>query len=304
MSESTLLDSIPQPRFESATVAVAAPGLGSGNWSGAPSAWATDYTVYLAYRLRRPVHEGRGHAVVVAASTDGVAFEPCVVLHKDAFGAASLERPALVQLSDGRWRLYVSCATPGTAHWWIDAVDAARPEDFDPARRRTVLPGDEATAVKDPVVSVDGAGWMLWVCCHPLQDPHATDRMSTRFATSDDGLAWTIRPGDAIAPSPGTWFGRGARVTSVLRLGHRWVAYFDGRASATENAEERTGLAVGTEPGCFEPEEAGPVWASPHGSGSLRYLSVLALRGGGYRLYFEAATEDGGHALFTQLVET
>lgn len=296
------INSIPEPRVESATLAIAAPDLGSGNWSGAPSAWATEESYHLAYRLRRPVSEERGHAVVVATSVDGVEFEPCVVLHKEDFGAASLERPALVQMPDGRWRLYVSCATPGTAHWWIDAIDAARPEDFDPAHRQTVLAGEDGIAMKDPVVKVDGDRWMLWVCCHPLADPAATDRMSTRFATSADGLMWALRRGDAVAPSPGTWFSRGTRIADVLELGGYWVAYFDGRASADENAEERTGIAVGTEPGRFEPQANGPVWTSPDGTGSLRYLSVLRLRGGGYRLYFEAATEDGGHSLFTQLV--
>ena len=47
------------------------------------------------------------------ARTDGVAFETLAVVEKDAFGAESLERPALVRADDGRWRLYVSCATPG-----------------------------------------------------------------------------------------------------------------------------------------------------------------------------------------------
>ncbi|WP_289032471.1 hypothetical protein, partial [uncultured Arsenicicoccus sp.] len=37
-------------------------------------------------------------------------------LDRESFGAASLERPALVRLDDG-WRLYFSCATPGSKHW-------------------------------------------------------------------------------------------------------------------------------------------------------------------------------------------
>ena len=33
----------------------------------------------------------------------------------------------LLPLPGGGWRLYVSCATPGSKHWWIEALDAADP---------------------------------------------------------------------------------------------------------------------------------------------------------------------------------
>ena len=57
---------------------------------------AVDGAIYLAYRLRRPLGAGRGYAVVVARSHDGVTFETVAELHKDAVGTDSLERPAIV----------------------------------------------------------------------------------------------------------------------------------------------------------------------------------------------------------------
>jgi hypothetical protein len=66
--------------------------------------------------LHRPVGEGRGYATVVDRSSHGVRFEAAVMLDRDRFGSESLERPALVPLDDGAWRLVVSCATPGTKH--------------------------------------------------------------------------------------------------------------------------------------------------------------------------------------------
>src|SRR5687768_6327686 len=102
--------SLPRPpaadRFWSDAEVVLAPDdPRPGAWAGGPSAQLVDGTWWLAYRLRRPVGEGRGFANVVARSTDGVRFTPVVELGKDTFGAESLERPALVHTPEGRWRL-------------------------------------------------------------------------------------------------------------------------------------------------------------------------------------------------------
>jgi len=96
---------------------VPAPAAGAGNWAGAASAVLVDGEFWLAYRVRRPLHEGRGVSVVVARSTDGVLFEPVTEVFRDQFGAESFERPVILQRPDGGWRLYVSCATPATKHW-------------------------------------------------------------------------------------------------------------------------------------------------------------------------------------------
>ena len=109
-----------------------------------------------------------------------------------------------------RWALYLSCATPESKHWWIEALDARTPEGFGRGRRRLVLPGDRAWAVKDPVILRDGPLWHMWVCCHPLQVPGAEDRMVTRHAISRDGLSWTDR-GEVLRGTPGSWDERGAR---------------------------------------------------------------------------------------------
>jgi hypothetical protein len=107
---------LPVPRWTGAAVVVDPPGDGPGNWAGAPSAVLDSGRHHLAYRLRAPLGAGRGIANVVAVSEDGVHFEAVATITKDRFGAESLERPALIFTTDGRWRLYVSCATPGSKH--------------------------------------------------------------------------------------------------------------------------------------------------------------------------------------------
>ncbi|MFI6737777.1 hypothetical protein ACIBI9_33060 [Nonomuraea sp. NPDC050451] len=106
--------------------------MGEGYWAGAPSAVAADGLIYLAHRLRRPVGQGRGYAVVAARSADGERFETLTTVTREQMDAESLERPSLVRLPDGRWRLYLSCATTGTKHWRVEAAD---PAAFDCRRR-------------------------------------------------------------------------------------------------------------------------------------------------------------------------
>jgi len=287
------------PRPDESTVVIAPPGTGPGYWAGAPSAALGDDGIYLAYRLRRPIGVGRGYATTVARSADGVLFETVATIYSDEVGAESLERPGLVRDRDGRWRLYLSCATPGTKHWRIEVLEAAHPAEFDASRRVVVLPGDAKTGVKDPVIRLNGT-WQLWACCHPLADPVGTDQMVTNYATSSDGLAWTWH-GTALRGRPGHWDARGTRISAVWQDGASVVAFYDGRASAAENYEERTGIATGDAPTSLAALGASPAAESPHAGRGLRYLDILELPRGGRRLYYEMTRPDGAHELRTEL---
>ena len=83
--------------------------------------------------------------------------------------------------------------------------------------------------------------------------------------------------------------------------GDRWRAYYDGRATAEDNAEEFTGVAVGDSPDRLV-AQPGPVAVSPWSSHSLRYLSGVRFPDGGLRLYYEASRLDGAHDLRTEYV--
>jgi hypothetical protein len=298
----TIAPDVPALLWGDGEVVIEPPGGGDGAWAGAPSAILVDGVYWLAYRLRLPLGAGRGIANVVASSRDGVHFDTVAVVDKEPFGAESLERPALVRTPEGVWRLYVSCATPGTKHWRIDVLEAAEPAGLTAAVPRTVLPGNAKEGVKDPVVLRDDAGtWHLWASVHPLDTAGAEDRMTTEHYTSSDGIEWVHR-GRALDRLPNRWDSRGVRVTAVLP-GDTVTAWYDGRASAEENWEERTGIATGADLAEFVIDGVAPVAESPYAPGGLRYLSVVTLpHGEGHRLYYEATRSDGAHELRTQLV--
>jgi hypothetical protein len=283
----------PLPGSAPAEVVVPAPGPGPQHWAGAPCAVLDrDGSVLLVYRVRGGQDPGVGRDYnVIARSPDGVRFTPLVILRPDRFGAAMVERAALVPLPHGGWRLYVSCATPGSKAWWIGMVEAADLTGLADAPVRPIFPADARTGYKDPVIHRDPTGWHAWVCCHPLDVPGAEDRMSTAYATSDDGLRWDWH-GTVLTGRPGEWDARGARLTVVLPDGR---AAYDGRATAEENWFERTALAA--------PGPAHELSAIPDSPiVDVRYLEVLALPGGDWRIYYEARLPDGSHELRTELV--
>ncbi|MTD15827.1 hypothetical protein GIS00_17980 [Nakamurella sp. YIM 132087] len=332
-----------------------------GSWVGGPSAVVDGETIVLAYRMRRPVGEGRGFANVIAVSEDGETPRTVAVIDRERHDCDSLERPCLVRTPEGRWRLYISCATVGSKHWRVDLLEADTLEGLPDAPPRTVLAGDPAVvAVKDPVIrwvpGADEAGaagkagaagrasaagraaaagsaaaaegaaaagsagladiaghvvsageqsgtWHLWASCHPLDDPDATDRMTVDHATSTDGIDWTWQ-GTVLTGTAGTWDARGVRPAALLDVADGLLMFYDGRASAAENWEERTGaaLSAGVD-GIFRPVAAAPVFVSPEGSGGLRYLTAVTDPGSGRtRIFYESARTDGGHELRTQLL--
>jgi hypothetical protein len=271
--------SFPLPGMGESVVAIPAPGRGVEHWAGAPSAALDeDGSIVLGYRRRTPDRA----ATIVARSADGERFETVCELERERWDAMSVERPAVVRTADGRWRLYVCLATKGSKHWWIELLEADTLEGLAEADSTTVFPGDETLAVKDPIVQRRNGRWEAWICWHPLDEPGEEDRMYTAFATSGDGIEWQWH-GTMLEPQSGRWDARGARLTAVPPFGG---AAYDGRATKDENWFERTGLIH---------DRDAPVSVA-------RYLDVLPLPNGGYRIYYEWPVPGQAHELRTELI--
>ena len=277
------------PQWENSQLVLYA-AHGTGNWIGAASALIHDDYIYLAYRDRHPVDKGRGNRVYVARSPidNGIHFDTLCAIDKEDMDAESLERPAVDVTPEGNWDLYLSCATYHSKHWRIERLRARHPQDFGAGTRTTIFPGSAAFGIKDPVL-VRGEDLRIWATLHPLAEgDENADQMISVEAYSGEPV---------MVPEPGTWYGRGTRITAAVGE----YAYFDGRASAAENYEERTGMAKWN--GSRYVAVAGPV-SSPFGGGALRYVSAIELPAGKLRLYYESATEYGSHELRTELCVT
>lgn len=274
------------PRWENSELVLPV-AHGAGNWIGAASAFVYGDDIYLAYRDRHPIDKGRGNRAYVARSPidDGVHFETLCTINKEDMDAESLERPALDVTPDREWFLYLSCATFNSKHWRIERLRASRPEDFSARTREVIFPGSAEFGIKDPVI-LRREDLHIWATEHPLTEgDENADKMISVVADTGEPV---------MVPEPGTWYSRGTRITAVVGEN----AYFDGRASAAQNFEERTGLARWD--GSRYVPFAGPV-SSPFGGGALRYVSVATLPHGRLRLYYESATEYGSHELRTEL---
>lgn len=289
------------PNFEKSEVAIAAPGNGPGFWVGGSSAIEVDGTIYIAYRTRQPIELGRGQGVIISKSEDGVHFKELSTVSKESMDAESLERPTLIRTPEGKWRLYLSCATTGTKHWRVELIEADDPAEFITENRRTVMPGDDKWGIKDSVIKLRNGVWHCWATMHPLDIAGAEDRMVSDYATSVDGVEWQWQ-GTCLAPeSENAWDSRGRRITAIHFADEGVIAFYDGRASALENYDERTGLAAGSSPNHFESlSPNNPIGHSPDGK-ALRYLDLVPLASGGYRLYYEVALLNGSHELRTEL---
>ncbi|HYK99283.1 MAG TPA: hypothetical protein VEU77_12910, partial [Candidatus Acidoferrales bacterium] len=257
---------------------IAAPPLsGRGSWAGAPGAWREGSDLFVTYRVRRPPPL-RGYEMHVAVLR-GDRLERLASINKDALGAESIERSALVRVED-EWRLYVSCVDKADRKWRILLLRAAAVDRFDAADAQIALhPGPAGmSAVKDPWLRRVGDEWRMFVsCARRVDDPalHATGdalatglvRSESGLATSADGIAWRWR-NIVFSPSEGGWDRATARLTTAWRAGDGWSAYYDGAASIAENYEERCGLARSPDLVTWERVSAdGPAVGTARGAG-------------------------------------
>lgn len=313
------IDTLFQPFDPEAGTAVITPeGTGKGWWVGAPSVYWDGSAYWLAFRTRRPQPE-RGGLFQIARSSDGESFEVVCSIRKEDIGTSSIERGALLQGDDGRWKLYLSFVDPEDGRWRIDLIEADDPSAFDATQRTPILTAADIAGegIKDPWVCKVGDVWHMIVsyaptpeggidaeAMHGTRDIYntGTSKSLTGLATSEDGLAWTWH-GTILEPSEDGWDAYAARINTVYQQDGTFVGLYDGSKSVEENYEERCGLAVsGDLKSWTRLSTDGPAAGPNGGTGSVRYAE--AVQGPGWvRFYYEYTRQDGSHELHTVLVD-
>jgi hypothetical protein len=290
-------------------------GFETGYWAGAPGVFyaADEPAWYLTYRIRRPrgVAPDRGGEARIARSTDLKNWQDLWSVTKDRFDSASIERCALRKGSDGHWRYFVSYVDPADGRWSVSVLKAATIEQLDAAQAKPVFKAQPLglEGIKDPwIFERDGVFHMFLSVALPT--PRTSARSHSTFdifntgecvsatgrASSRDLDHWQWQ-GVIFAPEKAGWDRYCRRINSLIFLGQHCFGFYDGSASHAENYEEKTGLAVSSDlRGCQSLTEDGPLFTSPHGSGSLRYLDAQ-IAGEEVCLFYEFARADGAHDL-------
>ena len=287
-----------------------------GNWVGAPSIFEMDDILYLTYRIRRPVGEGRGTINRVAKSTNGTDFEDVFEINKNMLdGAPSIERSCLLHTGKN-FRLYFSYVNPKNNMWQIDYVEAESVEKFDISSRKKVLDGDMlgTSGVKDPWIMKVGDYYVMYVSFAPLppkNEPnlHSTgDAFATGLTTSKSGLAissdginfkWA---GEVIGLGD-SWDSSTTRISSIARIDGGFVAFYDGAYKIEQNYEEKCGIAFSSDLKTFNRlSVAEPYIEGPNGA-SIRYVDTVRFKNK-FLFYYEQKREDGSHDLRVAIVDS
>ncbi|MCA1595772.1 MAG: hypothetical protein LC772_05050 [Chloroflexi bacterium] len=297
-------------------ITIAAPGgAGPGWWAGAPAVYFDSESgfIYLVYRLRQPrgVVPDRGGTAVLARSLDGITFETIWTMTKTDLGSPSLERSDLIRLPDRRWAMYISFVDGATNQWRTDMMIAPNPESFNPANRRKVFEASDIglAAVKDPVVISAGGATLMYLSCaaprsaqlevdHTTADAYDTGTIlaHTGLAVSFNGVKFNWEGLVLEAPDDGGWDSYSARMTTIVPVRDRWLAFYDGARGTENHYDETTGAAISTNLKTWTrltPDA--PALAGPDGR-CLRYMDVI-VRGPELFMYYEYGRADGSHEL-------
>ena len=252
----------------------------------------------------------------------------------------SIEGTSLHRRADGRVELFISSEKeraypkdlaryqkPGTGVWSIDRIFGDSIEDLDPATLAPVLENHdrpEYLHLKDPVVFDEARhGTAMFFCSHPFTWASGNTGLAAR--SRDDG-PFEIRSWEVVPRGP-AWDVASTRITGRVRIPPAGVFadenpcsvyFYDGCECVRElpesehafkrprgySCEEVGGALFGWDedfPELQRIASLAPLFTSPHGSGSSRYVDVIHTSNG-LLASWQQSQPDGSQPLVAHVV--
>ncbi len=205
---------------------------------------------------------------------------------------------------------------PGTGVWTIDVIRADTFENLDASNIQPLIQSEDPRFlhVKDPLTYRNGNGdTILIFCTHPFN----WSSSNSAYAVKKRGSENFGSPRYRFFPRGYTWDVAMSRITDVLAVPEKavkpdipqlYLYFYDGGESVrnyTEHeravkrprgysCEEIGGLAFSTETGFPEIERLSvnlPLFVSPHGTGSSRYVKTLIAEEGIYAIWQQSQND-------------
>jgi hypothetical protein len=226
-------------------------------------------------------------------------------------------------------RQFTGFQKPGTGLWSIDTFGAANPDRLNPQESIAPLLASNDPAylhLKDPNLSpgLHRGQSLLLYCAHPYSWSSSTSGSATLSAQS------CISDGHDIFPRGSTWDVAASRITCRLpvpkagaftKLPSLSLYFYDGAECLRQldahkkavdrprgySCEELGGLAYGFDrefPALHRLSRLEPLFVSPEGSGSSRYVSVLSEADGSLFATWERSTPSRSQPLFGHRLTT
>lgn len=252
----------------------------------------------------------------------------------------SIEGTALLPAANGKWELFISVEKdipypepyahyqkPGTGVWQIDKISGSSLESLDIETLSPVLVNrtrPEYLHIKDPfIISAADGQTKLGFCSHPISWASSNSGVAVRAADSDE---FEVSHWEMVSRGP-IWDVAATRVTAHLPVPARGVFasrapvsiyFYDGAECIRQHDENRNAF---TRPRGYSCEELGgalwgwdddfpkvdrlsvaaPLFISPWGSGSSRYVDVL-VSDEGIRAIWQQSQPDGSQPLVTHFL--
>lgn len=192
--------------------------------------------------------------------TGSYVFDPCVI--KDG----STYKMWYTHVDGTNWRIYYAYSSNGTS-WTVYG--------------EVLAPSGDETRVAGPAVILDGGTYKMW-----YSSRGATTWTRIKYATSNDGINWTVQSTALETGAPGSWDSQMVREPWVIKDGSTYKMWYSGTAAWPVF---KIGYATSSDGVTWTKHTSNPIFTgTPGGWDAFQVYapSVVVDSSGGYHMFF------------------